>query len=149
LTPVAIAEGRAIAETVYNNNPIKMDHRDVPSAVFSQPPIGTVGLTEEEARREFGEVDIYSARFKPMKNTLSGRDERTLMKLVVDARSDRVLGCHMLGPDAPEIIQGVAIAIKCGATKRQFDQTVGIHPSAAEEFVTMREKVVRPKLAAE
>ena len=149
LNPVAIAEGRAIAETVYNNNPIKMDHRDVPSAVFSQPPIGTVGLTEEEARREFGEVDIYSARFKPMKNTLSGRDERTLMKLVVDARSDRVLGCHMLGPDAPEIIQGVAIAVKCGATKRQFDQTVGIHPSAAEEFVTMREKAVRPKLAAE
>jgi glutathione reductase (NADPH) len=149
LTPVAIAEGRAIAETVYNNNPIKMDHRDVPSAVFSQPPIGTVGLTEEEARREFGEIDIYSARFKPMKNTLSGRDERTLMKLVVDARSDRVLGCHMLGPDAPEIIQGVAIAVKCGATKRQFDQTVGIHPSAAEEFVTMREKAVRPKLAAE
>ena len=149
LTPVAIAEGRAIAETVYNNNPIRMDHRDVPSAVFSQPPIGTVGLTEEEARREFGEVDIYSARFKPMKNTLSGRDERTLMKLVVDARSDRVLGCHMLGSDAPEIIQGVAIAVKCGATKRQFDQTVGIHPSAAEEFVTMREKAVRPKLAAE
>ncbi len=149
LTPVAIAEGRAIAETLYNNNPIKMDHRDVPSAVFSQPPIGTVGLTEEEARREFGEVDIYSARFKPMKNTLSGRDERTLMKLVVDTRSDRVLGCHMLGPDAPEIIQGVAIAVKCGATKRQFDQTVGIHPSAAEEFVTMREKAVRPKLAAE
>jgi glutathione reductase (NADPH) len=149
LTPVAIAEGRAIAETLYNNNPIKMDHRDVPTAVFSQPPIGTVGLTEEEARREFGEVDIYSARFKPMKNTLSGRDERTLMKLVVDAHTDRVLGCHMLGPDAPEIIQGLAIAVKCGATKKMFDQTVGIHPSAAEEFVTMREKVARPKLAAE
>src|SRR5271163_1618545 len=150
LTPVAIAEGRAIAETVYNNNPIKMDHRDVPSAVFSQPPIGTVGLTEEEARREFGEVDIYSARFKPMKNTLSGRDERTLMKLVVDARSERVVGCHMLGPDAPEIMQGLAIAVKCGVSKRMFDETVGIHPSAAEEFVTMREKVVRPtKLAAE
>ena len=149
LTPVAIAESRAIAETLYNNNPIRMDHKDVPSAVFSQPPIGTVGLTEEEARREVGEVDIYSARFKPMKNTLSGRDERTLMKLVVDAKNDRVLGCHMLGPDAPEIIQGVAIAVKCGATKRQFDQTVGIHPSAAEEFVTMREKTVRPKLAAE
>ena len=149
LTPVAIAESRAIAETLYNNNPIRMDHKDVPSAVFSQPPIGTVGLTEEEARREVGEVDIYSARFKPMKNTLSGRDERTLMKLVVDAKNDRVLGCHMLGADAPEIIQGVAIAVKCGATKRQFDQTVGIHPSAAEEFVTMREKTVRPKLAAE
>jgi glutathione reductase (NADPH) len=149
LTPVAIAEGRAIAETLYNNNPIKMDHKDVPSAVFSQPPIGAVGLTEEEALREYGEVDIYSARFKPMKNTLSGRDERTLMKIVVDARTDRVVGCHMLGLDAPEIIQGLAIAVKCGATKRQFDQTIGIHPSAAEEFVTMREKTVRPKLAAE
>jgi glutathione reductase (NADPH) len=151
LTPVAIAESRAIAETLYNNNPIRMDHADVPSAVFSQPPIGTVGLTEEEARQKYGEVDIYQARFKPMKNTLSGRDERTFMKLVVDAKSDRVVGCHMLGPDAPEIIQGLAIAIKCGATKRQFDQTVGIHPSAAEEFVTMRDKYVRPpeKAAAE
>jgi glutathione reductase (NADPH) len=109
-----------------------------------------VGLTEEQARRGYGEVDVYLARFKPMKNTLSGREERTLMKLVVDARSDRVLGCHMLGPDAPEIIQGLAVAVKCGATKRQFDQTVGIHPSAAEEFVTMREKTVRPtKLAAD
>jgi glutathione reductase (NADPH) len=149
LTPVAIAEGRAIAETLFNDNPIKMDHADVPSAVFSQPPIGAVGLTEERALREYGEVDVYMARFKPMKNTLSGREERTLMKLVVDRRSDRVLGCHMLGPDAPEIIQGLAVAVKCGATKRQFDQTVGIHPSAAEEFVTMREKTVRPKLAAE
>ena len=149
LTPVAIAEGRAIAETLYNNNPTKMDHTHVPSAVFSQPPIGAVGLTEERACREYGEVDVYMARFKPMKNTLSGREERTLMKLVVDANTDRVLGCHMLGPDAPEIIQGLAIAVKCGATKRQFDQTVGIHPSAAEEFVTMREKSVRPKLAAE
>ena len=149
LTPVAIAEGRAIAETLYNNNPTKMDHTHVPSAVFSQPPIGAVGLTEERACREYGEVDVYMARFKPMKNTLSGREERTLMKLVVDANTDRVLGCHMLGPDAPEIIQGLAVAVKCGATKRQFDQTVGIHPSAAEEFVTMREKSVRPKLAAE
>jgi glutathione reductase (NADPH) len=151
LTPVAIAESRAIAETLYNNNPIRMDHADVPSAVFSQPPIGTVGLTEEQARKQYGEVDIYQARFKPMKNTLSGRDERTLMKLVVDAKSDRVVGCHMLGPDAPEIIQGIAIAVKCGATKKQFDATVGIHPSAAEEFVTMRDKYVRPpeKAAAE
>ena len=150
LTPVAIAEGRAIAETLFNDNPTKMDHADVPSAVFSQPPIGAVGLTEERARQKYGEVDVYLARFRPMKNTLSGRAERTLMKLVVDARSDRVVGCHMLGPDAPEIIQGVAVAIKCGATKRQFDQTVGIHPSAAEEFVTMREKTIRPaKLAAE
>ncbi len=151
LTPVAIAEARAIAETLYNNNPMKMDHRDVPSAVFSQPPVSVVGLTEDEARRQYGEVDIYQARFKPMKNTLSGRDERTFMKLVVDAKTDRVLGCHMLGVDAPEIIQGLAIAIKCGATKRQFDQTVGIHPSAAEEFVTMRDKYIRPpeKAAAE
>ena len=150
LTPVAIAEGRAIAETLFNNNPMKMDHADVPSAVFSQPPIGAVGLTEERALQEYGEIDVYMARFKPMKNTLSGREERTLMKLVVDPRTDRVLGCHMLGPDAPEIIQGLAVAIKCGATKRQFDQTVGIHPSAAEEFVTMREKVVSPtKLAAD
>src|SRR6516225_8563323 len=150
LTPVAIAEGRAIAETLFNDNPTKMDHANVPSAVFSQPPIGAVGLTEERAVREYGEVDVYMARFKPMKNTLSGRDERTLMKLVVDARTDRVLGCHMLGPDAPEIIQGLAVAVKCGATKRQFDETVGIHPSAAEEFVTMREKTLRPtKLAAD
>jgi glutathione reductase (NADPH) len=144
LTPVAIGEGRAIAETLYNNNPIKMDHADVPTAVFSNPPIGTVGLTEEQARRQYGDdVDVYSARFRPMKNTLSGRDERTLMKLVVDGKSDRVLGCHMLGPDSPEIVQGLAIAIKCGASKRMFDQTVGLHPSAAEEFVTMREKTVR------
>jgi glutathione reductase (NADPH) len=150
LTPVAIAEGRALAETLFNHNPTNMDHENVPSAVFSQPPIGAVGLTEDRARRQYGEVDIYLARFKPMKNTLSGREERTLMKLIVDPRSDRVVGCHMLGPDAPEIIQGLAIAVKCGATKKQFDQTVGIHPSAAEEFVTMREKVVAPtKLAAE
>jgi glutathione reductase (NADPH) len=151
LTPVAIAEGRAIAETLYNDNPIRMDHADVPSAVFSQPPIATVGLTEDQARKQYGKVDIYQARFKPMKNTLSGRDERTFMKLVVDTKSERVVGCHMLGPDAPEIIQGVAIAVKCGATKKQFDATVGIHPSAAEEFVTMRDKYVRPpeKAAAE
>ena len=144
LTPVAIAESRAIAETLYNDNPVRMDHHDVPSAVFSQPPIGTVGLSEEQARKQYGEVDIYQTRFRPMKNTLSGRDERTFMKLVVDPKSDRVVGCHMLGPDAPEIIQGLAIAIKCGATKKQFDATVGIHPSAAEEFVTMRDKYVRP-----
>ena len=149
LTPVAIAEGRALAETLFNNNPIVMDHRNVPSAVFGRPPIGAVGLSEESARREVGEVDVYMTRFRPMKNTLSGRGEKTLIKLVVDPRNDRVLGCHMLGPDAPEIVQGLAIAIKCGATKRQFDETVGIHPSAAEEFVTMREKSVRPKMAAE
>src|SRR5260370_41361924 len=152
LTPVAISEGRAITETLYNNNPIKMDHADVPTAVFSQPPIGTVGLTEEQARRQYGDdVDVYCARLKPMKKPLSGRDERTFMKLVVDGKTDRVLGCHMLGADAPEIVQGLAIAVKCGASKKMFDQTVGIHPSAAEEFVTMREKFIRPpqKEAAE
>jgi glutathione reductase (NADPH) len=150
LTPVAIAESRAVAETLFNNNPIHMDHENVPSAVFSQPPVGTVGLSEETARSVYGEVDVYVTRFKPMKNTLSGRDERTMMKLVVDARSDRVLGCHMVGVDAPEIIQGLAVAVKCGATKRQFDATVGIHPSAAEEFVIMREKRKEPaKQAAE
>ena len=151
LTPVAIAEGRAIAETLYNGNPIKMDHANVPSAVFSNPPLCVVGLTEDEARRQYREIDIYQARFRPMKNTLSGRSERTFMKLVVDSGTDRVVGCHMLGPDAPEIIQGLAIAVKCGATKKQFDQTIGIHPSAAEEFVTMRDKYERPekKAAAE
>ncbi|MBL8692397.1 MAG: glutathione-disulfide reductase [Rhodospirillaceae bacterium] len=148
LTPVAIAEARSIAETLYNNNPVKMDHDNVPSAVFSQPSIGQVGLSEDVARGIYGEVDVYVTRFKPMKNTLSGRDERTMMKLVVDAKTDRVLGCHMVGPDAPEIVQGLAIAVKCGATKRQFDQTVGIHPSAAEEFVTLREKRKEPAKAA-
>jgi glutathione reductase (NADPH) len=144
LTPVAIAEGRAIAETVFNDNPIRMDHKDVPTAVFSQPPIGTVGMTEEHAQTILGKVDVYTTRFRPMKGTLSGRDERIFMKLVVDPATDRVLGCHMVGPDAPEIIQGLAIAIKCGATKKQFDATVGIHPSAAEEFVTMRDKRPAP-----
>ena len=140
LTPVAIAEGRALAETLFNDNPIEMDHANVPTAVFSQPPAATVGMTEHEARQAMGAVDIYRTQFRPMKHTLSGRDERTMMKLIVDRRSDRVLGCHMVGADAPEIIQGLAIAIKCGATKRQFDQTIGIHPSAAEEFVTLRDK---------
>ncbi len=148
LTPVAIAEGRALAETLFNDNPIEIDHRNVATAVFSQPPVGTVGLTEQEARRRHGAVDIYRARFRPMKHALSGREERTLMKLVVDRQTDRVLGCHMLGADAPEIIQGLAIALKCGATKRQFDQTIGIHPTAAEEFVTMRDKLPEPKAAA-
>ena len=146
LTPVAIAEGRAIAETLYNNNPMTIDHVNVATAVFSQPPVGTVGLSERQAR-ETHAVDIYRARFRPMKHTLSGREERTMMKLIVDRGSDRVLGCHMVGADAPEIIQGIAIALKCGATKRQFDQTIGIHPTAAEEFVTMRDKVPDPVAA--
>jgi glutathione reductase (NADPH) len=140
LTPVAIGEGRALAETLYNNNPVSMDHHDVPTAVFSQPAIGTVGLTEEQAEMKFPALDIYATRFRPMKATLSGVQSRIFMKLVVDAATDRVLGVHMVGNDAPEIIQGVAIAVKLGATKKQFDQTVGIHPTAAEELVTMRDK---------
>jgi glutathione reductase (NADPH) len=148
LTPVAIAEGRAVAETLFNNNPIEMDHGNVASAVFSIPSVATVGLSEAHARKKVGAVDIYRARFKPMKNTLSGRGERTMMKLVVDRKTDRVLGCHMVGPDAPELIQGLAVAVKCGATKRQFDQTLGIHPTAGEEFVTMRDKVPEPKAEA-
>jgi glutathione reductase (NADPH) len=148
LTPVAIAEGRALAETLFNKNPIEMDHDNVPTAVFSQPPVATVGMTERAARQAGIAVDIYRTQFRPMKHTLSGREERTMMKLVVDRRSDRVLGCHMVGADAPEIIQGLAIAVKCGATKRQFDQTVGIHPSTAEEFVTLRDKVPEPKAEA-
>jgi len=137
LTPVAIAEARAFAETEFNSRPLRMNYDNIPSAVFSQPPIGTVGLTEAEARAR-GPVDVYVTRFKPMKHTLTGRDESVMMKLVVDRASDRVLGCHMVGADAPEIVQGLAIALKCGATKGQFDATVGIHPTAAEEFVTMR-----------
>lgn len=143
LTPVAIAEGRCFAETVYNNNPLQADYDNVPSAVFSQPPVATVGLTEQQARRR-GPVRIFLSRFKPMRNTLAGRDERTMMKLVVDAETDRVLGCHMVGADSPEIVQGLAIALKCGATKAQFDATIGIHPTAAEEFVTMRDPLPDP-----
>jgi glutathione reductase (NADPH) len=139
LTPVAIAEGRAFSETHFNDNPIKVDYADIPSAVFSAPPIGAVGLTESRAR-ERGPVDVYVSRFRPMKHTLSGRDEITMMKLVVDRKTDRVVGCHLLGPDAPEIAQILGVALKCGATKAQFDATVGIHPTAAEELVTMREK---------
>ena len=137
LTPVALAEGRAVAETLFHSRPMEMDHSGVPSTVFSQPNVGTVGLTEAEARARFDKVAIYKSSFRPLKHTLSGRDEMTFMKLVVDARTDRVLGCHMVGADAGEIIQGLAIALKCNATKAQFDATIGIHPTAAEEFVTM------------
>ncbi len=144
LTPVAIREGHAVAETLFNDNPTQPDHADVPSAVFSQPPIGAVGLTETRARERYGAVDVYKSEFRPLKHTLSGRDERTLMKLIVDRASGRVVGCHMVGADAGEIIQGIGIAIKCGATKAQFDATVGIHPTSAEEFVTMRTKAPEP-----
>jgi glutathione reductase (NADPH) len=148
LTPVAIAEARAVAETLFNANPTKFDRACVPSAVFSTPAVATVGLTEAEARRTLRAVDAYRTRFRSLKHTLSGREERVMMKLVVDRETDRVVGCHMVGADAPEIIQGLAIAVKCGATKRQFDQTVGIHPTSAEEFVTMREKLPEPVAAA-
>jgi glutathione reductase (NADPH) len=121
-----------------------MDYENIASAVFSQPAIGTVGLTEIQAR-EKGEIDVYISRFKMMKHTLSGRDERTVMKLIVDRASDRVVGCHMLGNEGPEIMQAIAIALKCGATKAQFDATIGIHPTAAEEFVTMRDKRPDPQ----
>ncbi|KJS38821.1 MAG: glutathione reductase [Rhodospirillaceae bacterium BRH_c57] len=143
LTPVALNEGRCFAETEFNNNPISMDHANIPAAVFSQPPIGSVGLPEHEARLK-GPVDVYLSRFKPMKYTLSGREEKTLMKLIVDRDSQRVVGAHMVGIDAPEIIQGIGIAVKAGLTKQQFDATVGIHPTAAEEFVTMRNPVPDP-----
>ncbi len=144
LTPVAIAEAHAFVDTVFRQNPRPMDYRGVPTAVFSQPNLGTVGLTEAEARERFTTIDVYRSTFRPLKHTLSGRDEQTLMKLVVDRATDRVLGCHMIGPDAGEIIQGLAVALRCNATKAQFDATVGIHPTAAEEFVTMREKRVDP-----
>jgi len=141
LTPVALGEAHAFVETVFRDRPTAMDYRDVPTAVFSQPTLGTVGLTEGEARRRFGAVDVYRSSFRPLKHTLSGRDEETLVKLVVDHSTDRVLGCHMIGADAAEIVQGLAVALRCNATKAQFDATIGIHPTAAEEFVTLREKV--------
>ncbi len=140
LTPVAIGEAMALVETI-NGRPTAMDYSNVPTAVFSRPQVGTVGFTEDEARAAGHEVVIFRATFRPMLNTLSGRDEHTMMKLVVDETDDRVLGVHMVGPDAGEIIQGFAVALKCGATKARFDATVGIHPTAAEEFVTMREPV--------
>ncbi|TQV80756.1 glutathione-disulfide reductase [Denitrobaculum tricleocarpae] len=141
LTPVAIQEAMAFVDTVYRGNPRAMNHEDVPSAVFSHPPVSTVGLSEADARKTYGPVDIYRSNFRPMKHTLSGRDEKTMMKLVVDRASQRVVGVHMVGLDAPEIVQGLAVAVKAGATKQMFDATVGIHPTAAEEFVTMREPV--------
>jgi glutathione reductase (NADPH) len=143
LTPVAIHEAMCFARSVFGKTPTRIDHADVPSAVFSQPQIGAVGLTEAAARERYGELDVYLTSFKPLRHTLSGRDERTTMKLVVQRSSQRVVGAHMVGPDAGEIIQGIAIAVKMGATKAQFDATVGIHPTAAEEFVTMRTPLAR------
>lgn len=142
LTPVALAEGMAVARRLFKPEQYRqVDYRMIPTAVFSLPNIGTVGLTEEQAREEGHEVQIFESRFRPMKLTLTECQERTLMKLVVDARTDKVLGCHMVGPEAGEIVQGLAIALKAGATKRDFDETIGVHPTAAEEFVTMRTPV--------
>ena len=150
LTPVAIAEGHAFADTVFGKVPTKPDHANVPHAVFSQPEVSVVGLTEEEARKRLGSVQIFRTSFRPMKHTLSGRNERALMKLVVERASDKVVGVHMVGEGAAEIVQGLAVAVKAGATKRDFDRTIGIHPTAAEEFVTMRTPVAEPeKKAAE
>ncbi|WP_207282949.1 glutathione-disulfide reductase [Pseudomonas sp. FW300-N2F2] len=142
LTPVALAEGMAVARRLFKPEQYRLvDYRMIPTAVFSLPNIGTVGLTEEQAKEEGHEVEIFESRFRPMKLSLTDCQERTLMKLVVDAQTDKVLGCHMVGPDAGEIVQGLAIALKAGATKRDFDETIGVHPTAAEEFVTMRTPV--------
>jgi len=144
LTPVALAEGMAVARRLFKPEeyrPVDYDH--IQTAVFSLPNIGTVGLTEEDAKKAGYELQIFESRFRPMKLSLTDNQERTLMKLVVDAKTDRVLGCHMVGPDAGEIIQSLAIALKAGATKRIFDETIGVHPTAAEEFVTMRTPVAR------
>ncbi len=142
LTPVALAEGMAVARRLFKPEEYrKVDYKMIPTAVFSLPNIGTVGLSEEQAREEGHRVVVFESRFRPMKLTLTDCQERTLMKLVVDADSDRVLGCHMVGPEAGEIVQGLAIALKAGATKRMFDETIGVHPTAAEEFVTMRTPV--------
>ncbi|MGZ8903411.1 MAG: glutathione-disulfide reductase [Methylobacter sp.] len=139
LTPVATAEGMALVNKLYANQPKPVDYDNIPTAVFSQPNIGTVGLTEAQAREKFPDIDIYKTSFTPMKNTLSGIDEKTMLKMIEVRSTDRVVGMHMAGPDAPEIIQGMAVAIRAGATKAVFDSTIGIHPTAAEEFVTMRE----------
>jgi glutathione reductase (NADPH) len=138
LTPVAIHEGVCFANTLFNDTPMKPVHQNVPAAVFSQPPIGTVGLSEAQARDDYAEIDVYESSFRALKHTLTKGEGKTYMKLIVDRKTDRVLGLHMVGPEAGEIVQGFAVALKCGATKAQFDSTIGIHPTSAEEFVTLR-----------
>ena len=142
LTPVAIREGHAFADSVFGGKPASVDYDLIPTAVFTTPEIGTIGLSEEAARAAHDQIDIYKTRFRPMRNVLAGRPERTMMKLIADAVSDRVLGCHILGPDAAEIVQMAAIAMRLGATKADFDATMALHPSASEELVTLREKWV-------
>ena len=140
LTPVAIREGHAFADTVFGNKPTRVDHTNVPTAVFSEPECGVIGLTEAQACEQLAKVDIYKTSFRPMKATLSGRDTRIFMKLVVDGHSDRVVGAHIVGPDAGEMIQLIGIAVRMKATKADFDATMAVHPTASEELVTMREK---------
>ena len=139
LTPVALAEGMAVSKTLYRDTPSVVDYEYIPTAVFSQPPIGTVGLTEDEARERYGDILLFKSTFRTLKDTLTGSDEQTFMKMIVDKESDKVVGIHMVGSDAGEMIQGFAVALKAGATKAVFDSTIGIHPTSAEEFVTMRE----------
>ncbi len=139
LTPVALAQGQTLAQNLYGGEGKKLSYRNIPAAVFSQPSLATVGLTEEEAREQYSEIDIFKDSFRPMQYSLSDVDERALVKIVVDRKTDKVLGCHMLGPDAAEILQGMAVAITAGATKKDFDRTIGIHPTMAEEFVTLRQ----------
>ncbi len=141
LTPVAIREGHAVADSLFGNNPWHLDHANVPSAVFSEPEIGTVGLSETAAKAAGRQIDIYRTRFKPMKATLSGRDTAMLMKLVVEQQTEKVLGVHIVGESAAEMVQLAAIAVKMGATKRDFDNTVALHPTSAEELVTLRNKI--------
>lgn len=143
LTPVALMEGMAFKDTVVLGKPTKPDYENIPSAVFCQPPVATVGMTEDQAVAAGLTCDVFTSTFTPMKISLAGRVEKAFMKIVVDVATDKVVGCHMVGPDSAEIMQGIGIALKCGATKKQFDSTVGIHPSSAEEFVTMREATRR------
>jgi glutathione reductase (NADPH) len=142
LTPVAIREGHAFADTVFGNNPTRVDHADVPTAVFSEPEVGVIGLTEAQACEQLAKVDIYKTSFRPMKMSLAGRDTRAFFKLVVDGTTNQVVGCHIVGPDAGELIQVVGIAVKMKATKADFDAVMAVHPTAAEELVTMREKAL-------
>ncbi|PLW76758.1 glutathione-disulfide reductase [Cohaesibacter celericrescens] len=143
LTPVAIREGAALVETLFNNNPTVIDYENIPTAVFTQPEIGTVGMSQAEAEAAFDNLDIYMAKFRPMKNTLAGNDEKMLMKIIVDADSDKVIGCHVLGSDSGEMAQLLGIAVKMGATKADFDATMAVHPTASEELVTMKEPTSR------
>jgi glutathione reductase (NADPH) len=138
LTPVAIREGHAFADTVFGHRSVRVDYANIPTAVFSQPEVGTVGLTEAQARAAYTHVDIYKSDFRPIKATLSGSQSRVLMKLIVDGSTDRVVGCHIVGPEAAELVQVIAIAVKMKATKADFDATMALHPTAAEELVTMR-----------